>query len=934
MVRANRVYSLGVAFVACLTLAAAFAQAGAVADVSPAELGGYHLLYDLPIPKTFNFNVLSGPAGVTYTVDNTSQYPVGSYNRVAYYCELQSTTSGSQRQWVWVSMDTFDKRATMVGVPNANTGIVQTGTVVNNLHVESNNANITPGNFPTGNIEFWASNYNANGGGALGSADNRYDWKDSGGTTSGGHGSMQVHNYALQQTLFGFNGLNQSGHMGIGNQNPVGTGDTDWTFNGNASSYSIRNLQVWVGGPADPAAPAAPANVAGNVPDLAGYKLVYQKALTDTAALNVNGPAYDQNYSTGQNVLPGSFSKVAYYLELQKPGDPNPTYVAVTADAAAISSNVAKIGIPTTSSGMLAQHKLSNMSVYSNSGSVTTGANIGTGNIEFWPSDYNASNAVAIPGASGSTYDYGDGNASRSAGYGSMQIHNYGAGQTVFAYNHWGNSGSTNSDLTIGNMSSGNPDATFAANTPGYSVKNLYVLVGGPALAAPAAPANLVTNAPELAGYKLVYQKSINNSEALNNIGANYDLDYSAAANVGAGSFSRVAYYLELHKTGDPAGATQWVEVSADAFSISTDPAKIGIPNTDSGAAFQKVISRMNVSSNVVGNVTNCATGNIEFWPSNYGGQNDRNIPGAATTFDFGDGGAGTSSGYGSMQIHNYGAGQTLFAYNRWGSAGGNADLGIGNAGSGNPDWTFAQNANGYDVKNLYVLVGGPALPDPIKIMPVGDSITYGSSVVGGYRAPLESMLNATGMYTTFVGANTGNSYGMTSPAHDGYGGYRVDQIRDLPILNRLALYQPDVVLMMIGTNDVSQGTANSAQTLDDLVNMILTSPQSPWLFLAQITPRNDAKNPETIAYNEQVAQIVAKYQGLGYYIKLVDMFDALDSSDLADSVHPNAGGYYKMAETWMAALDEALLPEPATLGLIALAFGGLGGYVRRRRAA
>ena len=45
-------------------------------------------------------------------------------------------------------------------------------------------------------------------------------------------------------------------------------------------------------------------------------------------------------------------------------------------------------------------------------------------------------------------------------------------------------------------------------------------------------------------------------------------------------------------------------------------------------------------------------------------------VPGASgSTFDFGDGGSGTSNGHATMQVHNYGAGQTLFAYNAWGAA-------------------------------------------------------------------------------------------------------------------------------------------------------------------------------------------------------------------------------------------------------------------------
>ncbi len=61
------------------------------------------------------------------------------------------------------------------------------------------------------------------------------------------------------------------------------------------------------------------------------------------------------------------------------------------------------------------------------------------------------------------------------------------------------------------------------------------------------------------------------------------------------------------------------------------------------------------------------------------------------------------------MQISNYGAGQTLLAINNWGGNGGsNIDIGIGNQPVNNPDWTFANNAGNYTLKNLIVLVGNP----------------------------------------------------------------------------------------------------------------------------------------------------------------------------------------------------------------------------------
>ena len=72
---------------------------------------------------------------------------------------------------------------------------------------------------------------------------------------------------------------------------------------------------------------------------------------------------------------------------------------------------------------------------------------------------------------------------------------------------------------------------------------------------------------------------------------------------------------------------------------------------------------------------------------------------------DFGDQISDPENGYGSMQIHNYDARQTLFAINNWKSGPG-ADLGIGNRpGDVNTDWTFSGTSKNYTSKKLKVFV-------------------------------------------------------------------------------------------------------------------------------------------------------------------------------------------------------------------------------------
>jgi sialate O-acetylesterase len=168
----------------------------------------------------------------------------------------------------------------------------------------------------------------------------------------------------------------------------------------------------------------------------------------------------------------------------------------------------------------------------------------------------------------------------------------------------------------------------------------------------------------------------------------------------------RVAYFLELRKEGQ---APKWVFVSMDAF--TADLAKLGVPTAASQAQFQTQVQHMNVLSSEA-NVTagTNLTGNIEFWPHNYGPGNAASVLNASgAAWDFGDEMVEPVDGYGSMQIHNFAAKQTIFAFNDW-KAGANADLGIGSSNpAANPqktlDWTFNANAHEYTTRQLKVLV-------------------------------------------------------------------------------------------------------------------------------------------------------------------------------------------------------------------------------------
>jgi sialate O-acetylesterase len=199
----------------------------------------------------------------------------------------------------------------------------------------------------------------------------------------------------------------------------------------------------------------------------------------------------------------------------------------------------------------------------------------------------------------------------------------------------------------------------------------------------------------EVKDYRLVYDLD------LEKLGADIHWDADNRSKILV-PFDRIAYCLELQNEN---GASQAVYVSMDAFTDSLD--KIGVPTVQSGAHFQQNVAHLNVFSDVQNVVvgTNLDGGNIEFWPNNYSPDNSAKVPNASpTTFDFGDQPNDPADGYGSMQVHNHAARQTVFALNHW-REGQRADVGIGNAPDGNPDWTFAGNAGNYTAKRLRIFV-------------------------------------------------------------------------------------------------------------------------------------------------------------------------------------------------------------------------------------
>jgi lysophospholipase L1-like esterase len=211
------------------------------------------------------------------------------------------------------------------------------------------------------------------------------------------------------------------------------------------------------------------------------------------------------------------------------------------------------------------------------------------------------------------------------------------------------------------------------------------------------------------------------------------------------------------------------------------------------------------------------------------------------------------------------------------------------------------------------VLVAALALVQPgagdagsnggVRVMPLGDSITDGFNVPGGYRVGLWQRLAGSGYTVDFVGSAVNGPPELGDHDHEGHPGWRIDQI-DANIVDWLHTSAPHTVLLHIGTNDLVQNfdVLDAPARLSTLVDHILANAPGVEVFVAQILPERDPTQEGRVeAYN---AALPAMVRGKGSHVHLVDMHSAVTTADLADGVHPTAAGYAKLGAVWYSALQ------------------------------
>ena len=201
---------------------------------------------------------------------------------------------------------------------------------------------------------------------------------------------------------------------------------------------------------------------------------------------------------------------------------------------------------------------------------------------------------------------------------------------------------------------------------------------------------------------------------------------------------------------------------------------------------------------------------------------------------------------------------------------------------------------------------GFPVYTEPVKIMPLGNSITVGVPLETGYREPLYFSLVGSGYDVDFVGSQSDGSF--PEPEHEGHNGKTAAWINE-GINGWLIDHEPNIVLYHIGTNDLRSDTSDPsavADNVDETLSIVYAFDPEITVILAKIILTRDEPNRNNRIHNFNwlLESKAAYWESEGYPIILVDMENALEYDDYSDNLHPNEQGYWKMVDIWYSALE------------------------------
>jgi lysophospholipase L1-like esterase len=217
----------------------------------------------------------------------------------------------------------------------------------------------------------------------------------------------------------------------------------------------------------------------------------------------------------------------------------------------------------------------------------------------------------------------------------------------------------------------------------------------------------------------------------------------------------------------------------------------------------------------------------------------------------------------------------------------------------------------------LAAAASGPAAAHAaaLKVMALGDSVTVGvgSSHQGGYRPAFWKRMTDSGFEVDMVGGKADGPDTFDN-RHQGYPLMPLHEL-SAGVYEKVRSYQPDVVLLLAGTDEARSDHFSPhafAANLGVMIDRIFTAKRDAKLLVSTLPPARFGKNQGTKrTLNELVRRTVRERTERGEAVFLVDSFAVIDPArEMGDPDHPNDAGYERIGEAFADALLAALGAE------------------------
>jgi hypothetical protein len=238
--------------------------------------------------------------------------------------------------------------------------------------------------------------------------------------------------------------------------------------------------------------------------------------------------------------------------------------------AASVSPSITNLRIPSTSgtsSQFTIQANVTDLNVYSNSSSVSSGYGM-TGRLEIWPWNYGTALSGLSPAGNSGNYDYDD-TPTGDSGYGSFQVHDLDAYKPVFVWNRHGDG----PEIAYGKNPADHPDWTFCKTgsgssfCPAPSAFSLQIYVNSPiTTSAVITPAN--TAVSTISGTTTFGETLTSTTGTWSNSPTSYTYQWSRSATSG-GSYTSIPTAINSTYRLEAADVGQYLKVTVTATNAS-----------------------------------------------------------------------------------------------------------------------------------------------------------------------------------------------------------------------------------------------------------------------------------------------------------------------------------------------------------------------------